>query len=467
MRILTAERRSRLRVLLANLAEGQREFEEISRLDAQIRIDYHGRFLIELVQNAIDPAQQAGIDDAHLLVIRTQEHLAILNQGAPFDEGGLKALLSLGLSTKRPDDAIGNKGVGFKSVFEVADLAEVFGVEVHGATLATTPGLRLALSCSQASEHPGLVDEALHIAEDGDSLASIEERTRTSAAEAIREALGSSPGWRYPIERTAVDWNVRCRELGLSPRDLEKYQTAVVLHLRDDRQDRVERALEEFTGANDEVHLFLPGLACLEVRRGDGRVLLLREELIREPHQGITVRQLTTMVNGVPLQKRSFWVMESSIGGEQVEQAARLLPGPGWASVTRAVVRVALPVGPLDEEFSADGRYYVGLPSRDPTGSPFRVDARFHATLSRTSLDRVDNPYNSLLDRAAADLAADLLRLLRDAPDHEPFLVEPAIARRMVTLGLLTAGRAGFGESVRACQESRLCWLDPASVSFQ
>ena len=466
MHFLTAERQSRLRVLLANLAEGQREHEEISRLDAQIRIDYHGRFLIELIQNAIDPSQQAGIDRAKMLIVRTPDHLAVLNQGAPFDERGLKALLSLGLSSKQPDEAIGNKGVGFKSVFEVAETAEVFGVQDQARSLATLPGLRLALSRAPASEHPGLVEEAVTVAEAAGLVDLVEQRTGATFAAALTDALSLTAGWRFPIERSAKEWAERCTALGLSEEDLQSFTTAVVLHLIPGQQTIVDRALAELTEAADEVHLFLPGLERLELRTGDQTFILLREERVASGPEGVAVRRLTTIDNGEVIRETDYWVMSTLVDGPEVAATASRLPGAGWASVTRAQVQVALPIGVGGAAPEADGRCFVGLPTKDATGSPFRIDARFHATLSRTALDRVDNSYNRLLDQAAADLAAKLLLRLRDAPQTASFLLDEERARRMVLYGLVAHGRGSFGEAVRRGVAGEVVVLDRSGACF-
>jgi len=466
MSIITTERRSRLVVLLTNLAQGQREHEEISRLDAQIRTDYHGRFLIELIQNAVDPAQEAGVTDARLLIVRTPRLLAVLNQGAPFDESGLKALLSLGLSSKQPDEAIGNKGVGFKSVFEVATKAEIFSVDRATANLSGTPALRLAISSAPASEHPGLVAEAASVAEQEALSEKVEERTGRPLPDAIRAALSATTGWRFPLEQPEEDWRRRKRALGLRQADVRPFQTAVVLHLRPDKQPVVGRALGELTDSADEVHLFLPRLGCLEVRERDQRCELIREETVAIGPQGVGVCRLITQRDGVITGTTDYWLISTTLEGPEVAAAARSLPGPGWATVSRAEVQVALPIGPRGLLPKTDGRYFIGLPSKHPTGTPFRVDARFHGTLSRTALDLVDNAYNALLDRTAAELAARLLRHLRDSSRENPTLRSPDRARRMVLYALRARGGSAFGAAVREHLSGDRIVLSRAGTSF-
>lgn len=448
MSFLTALRQSRLRVLLTALSEGERDHEEISGLDAQIRTDYHGRFLIELIQNAVDPALKAGIDGARMLIVRTPELLAVLNQGAPFDEAGLRSIVSLGISSKKPDEAIGNKGVGFKSVFEVAHAAEIFGGTSLGDDLLT-PGLRMRLTLAPALGQEGLA-AAAHTLLEGDPVCAGRIRARHGdVSVAINAALGKIPGWRYPQELTAEAWSARAAELALEPTDLSQFHTAVVLHLRPEAQPRIDGAIRELVGGTREVHLFLPGLGTIEVSDATGRTLLEREDVLVDRTRGIAVRRLRSLAPDSAPETRLFWVASTTVAGPELEASARTLPGQGWAEVKRAEVQVALPVPEGRGALPPDGRYFIGLPSKDATGSPFRVDARFHATLSRTALDRVDNPYNALLDRTAAQLAATLIRALRDAADDDPLLVDRDVARRAVTLALARGTTGGLADAVR------------------
>lgn len=449
MDFITARRASRLRVLISNLAEGERESEELGRLEAQIRTDYHGRFLIELVQNGVDPALAAGLTASHLLIVRTPELLAVLNQGTPFDEAGLTSIMSLALSPKRPDEAIGNKGVGFKSVFEVATSAEIYSVGSATENLKGAPALGLHLSLAPASEQQALVEEGLRLLDADPASAAVIAGRHGSVEGALRAALSNTPGWRYPEPLGPDAWARRAKDLGLRATDRARFQTAVVLRLSAPAVDKVSRALDGLIADGHETHLFLPGVRRIEVREEAGTTTLEREDTWTDPSQGFAVRRLRTSVRGGAPVERRFWVATATLNSPEVAVAARTLPGAGWSEVKTAVVQVALPMPEPDQALPVDGRYFVGLPTRDATGSPFRVDARFHATLSRTALDRRDNLYNAMLDRGAAELAARLLRRLRDARPKDRLLVDPELGRRAVTLGLAGGGVGGFGQAVR------------------
>jgi len=115
----------------------QKHFEEHSRLPESARArdlgaekaliqDYSGRVVYELLQNALDRSQD------HILVRwdPPSRSLEVANDGRPVSayEGSsarrsdFHALLSLHSSTKTAEDSVGNKGVGFRSVFSAAEV---------------------------------------------------------------------------------------------------------------------------------------------------------------------------------------------------------------------------------------------------------------------------------------------------------------------------------------------------------
>ena len=118
--------KNRVSVVLHVAAAGETDYRELANLAAHIGADYHGRFLIELVQNAEDQAVASGLKGSVLVIVRTENLIAVANQGLPFTEQGLREITSVGISSKDPTVAIGNKGVGFKSVFQVTAAPELY-----------------------------------------------------------------------------------------------------------------------------------------------------------------------------------------------------------------------------------------------------------------------------------------------------------------------------------------------------
>lgn len=94
----------------------------------QVSSDYQGRVIYELLQNAFDKAQQK------ILVKVFGASLYVANDGAKFNftanydykngslkRGDFQSMCSISTSTKNASTSIGNKGVGFKSAFSIAN----------------------------------------------------------------------------------------------------------------------------------------------------------------------------------------------------------------------------------------------------------------------------------------------------------------------------------------------------------
>jgi hypothetical protein len=153
-------RRATYRLLIENLALGRREYREIKSAADQVGLDYSGRFLVELLQNASDAAHRAGLDDSLVRVIRTDSAIHVANQGAPFDPEGAESICSLALTTKDAATYVGNKGVGFKSVIDVTSAPEGAqqvaplgaGQDVHDVHAVGRAGHRLSRSASTEAE---------------------------------------------------------------------------------------------------------------------------------------------------------------------------------------------------------------------------------------------------------------------------------------------------------------------------
>jgi len=103
------------------------------RMAAQATTEYHDRFLIELIQNAHDahgPSDRSG--EISILFVREEGDLGTLyvgNTGSPFSESNFLTICEIGLSDKPPGEAIGNKGIGFKSVLQICSRPEIYSTD--------------------------------------------------------------------------------------------------------------------------------------------------------------------------------------------------------------------------------------------------------------------------------------------------------------------------------------------------
>lgn len=450
---------NRLFVLIGNLVAGEQEHREIANLAQHIGADYHGRFLLELLQNAGDQATKAGLRESAVMIVRTPDLVAVANQGAPFDEDGIRAITSLGVSPKDPRFAIGNKGVGFKAVFQITSAPEIYSASSSTTSfLDGSGGDRFSL-CQGPLEIHALESELreltrVHLIEHPEWARTLCERYARNSDPVdivLAEARRAAP-FKFPLPLDGETLVRRLAEFGLIAKDVSAFQTLVVLPLLRDEgiAQVIDRAVAELTAGAATSLLFLPGVARIVLL---DRTHKMEHELGRhmvgaaeELPRGVCVWKLQTSTSrrlaaGEKPAEQLWWCASRELGKDSpeerlaIQRAAGRLPGTNWHAVDSAVVTIALPV-PSDgslpgASLGANGRISIGLPTHDRTGAPFWVDAHFHGTISRTGIDLIDNEYNRLLFTESVRLVGDLLGHLK---------ADPALAtRRLVTLAMETA----------------------------
>lgn len=89
-------------------------------------------FVLELVQNADDNHYASGVTP-HLTLEVTPSRLVVVNNEVGFTEDNVKSICSVGASSKSKQKSgyIGEKGIGFKSVFTVSDAPEIHSNGFH------------------------------------------------------------------------------------------------------------------------------------------------------------------------------------------------------------------------------------------------------------------------------------------------------------------------------------------------
>ncbi len=108
-----------------------REGRGLQRLSLELYSkDTH--FVLELVQNADDNAYPGGVIPSLAFVI-SDDRISVLNNEVGFSEENIRAICDVGRSTKGAHRSgyIGQKGIGFKSVFRVTDTPEVHSNGFH------------------------------------------------------------------------------------------------------------------------------------------------------------------------------------------------------------------------------------------------------------------------------------------------------------------------------------------------
>lgn len=101
-----------------------KSLDERGSAEELVRQQYTGRYPFELLQNANDAAQEAAARGrAHFHL--TDSSLLIADNGAGFGAEQVEAICSLGRSSKGLGESVGHKGLGFKSVGEIADRPQI------------------------------------------------------------------------------------------------------------------------------------------------------------------------------------------------------------------------------------------------------------------------------------------------------------------------------------------------------
>ena len=353
-------------------------------ISEQVAADYHGRFLIELIQNAHDvhPADRADGEIEVFLDAGPGSHptLYVANGGTPFGRGNVEALSDLGLSSKPPGQSIGNKGLGFRSVRHVCDAPEIYS-----QAPANKDAGRFAGFCFRFA--------------DDDDLAALASKPR--ALELARRDL---PHFHVPVWLDEQPDLVR----GFAARG---FATVIALPLRDERAAQaVVEEIDALAKMTVPMLLFMSRLARLDVRvRGaDGAEshplsLTRTEKAVRGAPSNLTLADLGPaghfLLARRPVEEEAM--IEAIVAGieqKQLHSNWREWRGPG---------EVALAVR-LDEAAPPASRLFTYLPMGEQAHAPFRgyLHASFFPTANRKGLDGKIRLNAMLLERAA-DLAAE------------------------------------------------------------
>ena len=429
----------RLKSILGQIAVGETDYQEVASLTEHIGVDYHDRFLVELLQNAEDQTTKAELSDGLAIIVRTDAFVGVLNQGLPFDDAGVRSITSAGISPKKVEESIGNKGVGFKAVFQVSDTPEIFSVAAENARLTAVEQTAFRIernpfdSSSFRNQMKATVSEMLR--EDLNLRTRLESQLGPGKLwPKVLDCLKLAAPFKFPQPLGNNVFKARCEALSIPHRLLERMSTLVVLPLLEDEKipKIVERALDEMVLADvpGSTLLFLRGISRLRIYDHVRKRAWL---LSRQQHgescrlaKGAKITPLRTTSVRISMGKISrahagWWQIRRRFGHEgddvesRSEEAASIraavarLPGKKWHEVQTAYAAVALPRVPLNQSSSQrypdvdkmciGGKMCIGLPSRMATGTPAWLDGPFHGNIARTEIGVKEDsqPYNRLI----------------------------------------------------------------------
>lgn len=390
----------------------------LAKAERQLGHEYHGRFLIELLQNASDAwgriATDGGRSSVHV-VLTEEPALLVANHGELVTAQIVIASLGqIGASTKAAGEAIGHKGIGFKSLLEITETPEIYsGFGEDKAALSVRFDARRALEeiRKENQDWTDLLEQVIGLGQD--------------PLEAI--SVLQYPWW--------VD------EIPVDVRDLadREFDSVVRVPLDDSHIETVRRALDE---VSDEIVLLLDSFeqVVLEDRTIGTRhsVSRVTVEQPREAGAGVSAEQVEIRRNGAPT---SRWRLYRQI----------LSRGTGLeGEITVAVpFEVEGETSSLLRSDAASRPFHLVFPTRILSGTPFLLNGYFEVDAGRTHFYGGSRERNwTLLERlaeliavAVGDLARSddarltpLAELLGSAPVPEDELARDF---REMLLGLL------------------------------
>ncbi len=361
-------------------------------LSQHIIADYHGRFLIEMIQNGHDAHDRERRDGEIAILLASDEGesgtLYVANRGRPFGPKNVDALCEMGLSSKPPGEAVGNKGLGFRSVRHVTDAPQVFSRLVEGGSGDGFDGYRFTFARG-AELDPLLPDETTRALARSDLPAFYIPLWIDDVPSAVVDfaCRGFSTVIRLPIRSGAALEVVRNEMVGLA-----KAEAPMLLFLR--RIGRLEAKIEGERLKDDAFGLELNRNEESLVGKSGPRLVDLGE-------------------NG------RFWVARADIPEPEMQAAVAEglesgeLPQSwkGWKGTGE--VAVAVPV--REDRQSFHPRLYTFLPMGRGATSPFRghLHGSFFPSSNRVSLDPTVR-VNSLVLEHAVRLASETARWLEE-----------------------------------------------------
>ena len=458
-----------IRSFLEELKHGTRKYRTIASLSGQIAEAYRGRCVLELLQNAHDALADAPAGDPGLItfVLETEPEpvLLIANSGCAFEHKDFKGLCRLGQSPKDPNKSVGNKGLGFRSVLEVASAPEVWST---GATEGGTafvfrfdPGVCEQVATALAElESTGLAtrspfdsSEPLVDWTEG-QLRRYRDRLMEEGLDGPEEAMAYLSPYDIPLpiegRSDGVDELLRDGHVTVVRLPLDGGRTGGVREAVSSVQAQLENLLDVSTT------LFLPWLRTLVVAI-DGERTLVQRGVDADEAFGGDGRSRSQRVgisrsdaSGETEASVRFLVWTRALGGKddpqwaaRIGDAVRHLPNK-WPEVDSVQVGLAVREG----EESAEGRFVIFLPTEMATGTGAHINAPFFGSLDRRRI-LFEDEYNRLLLDCVMDFSLDVID---DLVTGEP---EDASGRAIVDILSSNTEVGKIGETMLALLRDR------------
>lgn len=373
-------------------AEEVRTTCSFARAERLLGREYHGRFLIELLQNAADAWRNdpRSLDRRSrvAVVIAEGPSLLVANEGAPMTaEVVIESLGHIGASTKSEGEAIGHKGIGFKSVLEITLAPEIYsGLQESEPELAVSfdPGLALASIVEQSPQWDIFLS----------SVQGLDHEDRLAAVPILR-----FPHWveDHPAEIAALatdgfDTVVR---LPFDRRLAERIGTDEASWLSSVREaiDDVSDQILLLLGCFSEVRIEDRLASAVEIVRPEYAVSAeLGGPTGAEDPEHIRILRNGRISSSWSLFRRSLPTLEHLTG--EIAVGLRLATSEGPATVIPAT------------DGAPSAPFHLFFPTRIPSGLPFLLHGYFEVDAARTGFYRGSASRNRAIMEELAALSA-------------------------------------------------------------
>jgi len=383
-------------------AEDVRTTCSFARAERLLGREYHGRFLIELLQNAADawksdPRSRDGRSRLAVLVAKGPA-LLVANQGTPMTPAVvIDSLGHIGASTKIEGEAIGHKGIGFKSVLEITTKPEIYsGLQQPDPALSVSFDAQRAERMIQtASPHWNHWLSAIEGLDASDPFTAIPVLRFPEWQEAIPADVTALQGKGYDTVIRLPFSPASANRLGLS----EDAFLTTVRGACEDVTDQILLLLGCFSEVTIEDQLASSEVLITPKWKADFSAM-------RTTH---TREDVSILRNGEVSSRWRLFRRTLSVSGDLAGEVAVGLR----YDLSEAAARTVLPA--IDTGPSAP--FHLFFPTSIPSGLPFLVHGYFKVDAARTGFYRGSVSENWAILDTLATLVTDVVCDTANDPD--------------------------------------------------
>ena len=435
-RIVT-QAQSQVQSFFDELKNGTQNYRTIASLDGQIAQEYRGRCILELLQNAHDALVNVECDDlrqiAFVLSTSPEPVLLVGNSGHPFRIKDFEGICQLGQSPKDPNESIGNKGLGFRSVLEVSRCPEIWSITPPRSDTSFVFRFDPSVSNQVATAAQTLEKQGLNVRSPFDPGNPLVDWSEEQLNQFRKRLSATNFNSAYEAKKFLSPYLFPLQIEGVLPEVEELlsagYSTVVRLRLDGGRvgtnEEAVQSVKDQLQKLDARSMVFLSHLEKLVIDIDDERRILERivdSDIELSGCQRTRQQRLLVGCSGLASEDnttRQFQVWTRIIGGDEdpdqaecIQDVVKHLPNR-WPEIRQVALGIAVEEALNPEE----GVFVIFLPTEMTTGTGAHINAPFYGSLNRRRID-FDDCYNKLLIESVLDLCLDAVsELISEEPE--------------------------------------------------